>query len=325
MHAHVRHPRATWFPRIRTLIEGGRLLYQSSPIGFLIFCALGLAVTPASAIGCESVGSGCDGVIAFSSAHEGNPEIYLMHMDGTGLTRLSHRDNRDGYPACSPDGKKIAFYAYEDSTTWSINVMEIDGGNRTRLTNEAGARDAGPAWSSDGSSIAFTKGRNREYELWVMDADGGNQRRLADLEGFAPLWSPDGSQLAFSTYPQGEIFVANADGTSVRQLTENDEEDMWPSWSPDGARIVYMSGEEKHHQIWVMNVDGSGARRLTFNQYDDWRPRWSPDGSKIIFNSFRDDSVGLYVMNPDGTGERHVTPFSDYVMQVSWCSPAKQQ
>jgi TolB protein len=301
------------------------MLIRSSPVGAVVCSALALAVAPACGIGCNSPGGGCDGVIAFSSAHEGNPEVYLMHLDGTGLTRLTYFDNRDGYPACSPDGKKIAFYAYEDSTTRSINVMDIDGGNRTRLTNEAGARDSGPTWSSDGSSIAFSRERNGEYHLWVMDADGTNQRRLGDLEGLAPRWSPDGSLLAFSAYPQKEIFVANADGTSARRLTENDVEDMWPSWSPDGAQIAYMSGEQKHHQIWVMNADGSGARRLTFNQYDDWRPRWSPDGSKIVFNSFRNDIVGLYVMNPDGSGERHLTPFSDHAMQVSWCPRSQQR
>jgi len=294
------------------------MLIRSSTVGVLVCSALALVVAPASGIGCESSG-GCDGVVVFSSAHEGNPEIYLMHLDGTGLTRLTQRDNRDGYPVCSPDGMKIAFYAYEDSTPSSINVMDIDGGNRTRLTNEAGARDASPVWSSDGSSIAFTRVRNDKYNLWIMDADGGNQRPLAGLEGFAPQWSPDGSLLAFSTHPLGEIFVANADGTSVRKLTDNDVDDMWPSWSPDGAKIAYMSGEQKRHQIWVINADGSGAKQITFNQHDDWRPRWSPDGSKIVFNSFRDDTVGLYIMNPDGSEERHLTPFSDYVMQVSWC------
>lgn len=320
----------TWAPPVRNPLAtysyldcGVSLMNRPSQVGVVVCSAMALVVATASVFGCESSDDSCDGLIAFSSAHEGNPEIYLMHLDGSGLTRLTHRDDRDGYPACSPDGKKIAFYAYEESMTSSINVMDIDGRNRTRLTNEVGARDAGPTWSSDGSSIAFTRGRNEKFELWVMDPDGGHQRRIGDLGGFAPRWSPDGSLLAFSTYPRGEIFVANADGTSVRKLTENDVEDMWPSWSPDGQWIAYMSGEPKRHQLWVMKADGSGAKRLTFNQYDDWRPRWSPDGSKIVFNSFRDDTVGLYLISPDGSGERHLTPFSDYVMQVSWCPHSK--
>ena len=176
-------------------------LNRSSLVCVLVCSALVLVVTPSSGFGCEFAAGGCDGVIAFSSAHEGNPEVYLMHLDGSGLTRLTRRDDRDGYPACSPDGKMVAFYAYEDSTTWSINLMQIDGERRIRLTNEAGARDASPTWSMDGSSIAFTRGREGKYTLWVMDADGGNQRPLGDLEGFAPSWSPDGSLLAFSTYP----------------------------------------------------------------------------------------------------------------------------
>jgi len=263
--------------------------------------------------------SSCNGMIAFSSSHEGNPEIYLMKMDGSMLTRLTDNQNRDGYPAWSPDGTKIAFYAYEDSTTWSINVMDSNGENRTRLTGTAGVRDAAPVWSPDGTTIAFSRVRDDRYEIWVMDPDGGSQRRLGDFEGFAPQWSPDGSRLAFCTVPRGEIFIVAADGSSPRQLTDNEVDDMWPAWSPDGAAIAFMSGERDHHQIWLMNADGSGAKRLTNNGYDDWRPMWSPDGSKIAFLSFREGKAGIYLMNSDGTEERHLTPFSDYALQVAWC------
>jgi TolB protein len=258
-------------------------------------------------------------VIAFSSNHEGNPEIYVMNLDGTGLTRLTHRDLRDGYPAWSPDGSKIAFYAYENDTTLSINVMDSDGGNRVQLTYEDNVRHASPVWSRDGTMIAFSRIIEDSYQIWLVDADGGNPRRLGELVGFAPQWSPDGKWLAFGTMPPlGEIFVAGADGSNPRQLTDNEVNDMWPSWSPDGSKIAFMSGEMKHHQLWVMNIDGSEKTRLTHNAFDDWRPRWSPDGTRIAFNSFRGDRVGLFLMNADGSGERHLTPFTDHAMQVAW-------
>lgn len=293
---------------------------RCSSIAAVGFCALAIAIVPESGAA-ETPGksAACEGVIAFSSSHEGNPEIYVMNLDGSGLTRLTRRENRDGYPAWSPDGAKIAFYAYEDSTTWSINVMDGDGGNRTRLTGTDGVRDAAPVWSPDGSTIAFTRVHGERNEIWMMDPDGGNQRRLGEFEGFAPQWSPDGSKLAFCTIPRGEVFVVDADGSSPRQITFNTVDDMWPAWSPDGSRIAFMSGERDNHQIWVMNADGTGPERLTHNRFDDWRPMWSPDGSKIAFLSFRDGGAGVYLINADGSDERHLTPFSEYAMQVAWC------
>jgi TolB protein len=260
-------------------------------------------------------------VIAFSSRHEGNPEIYVMKLDGTGLTRLTDYENRDGYPAWSPDGSAIAFYAYEDATTWSIYRMDSAGRNRVRLTYEENVRHASPVWSPDGTTIAFSRMTESSAQIWLVDADGGNPRRLGELGGFAPQWSPDGKWIAFSTTPVGEIYVAGVDGSNPRQLTNSEADDMWPAWSPGGDKIAFMSGENNHHQIWVMRSDGSEKTRLTHNSFDDWRPIWSPDGGRIAFTSFREDIVGVFVMNADGTNERHLTPFTDYAMQVAWRPP----
>jgi TolB protein len=287
----------------------------------LIFVPLagcsGGAQVPAPPEGAAAGGGNAD-VIAFSSRHEGNPEIYVMNLDGTGLTRLTYNENRDGYPAWSPDGSKIAFYAYEDDTTWSINLMDSDGQNRVRLTYETNVRHASPVWSPDGTTIAFSRMSESSAQIWLVDADGGNPRRLGELEGFAPQWSPDGKWFAFCTTPVGEIHVAGADGSNPRQLTDNEVDDMWPAWSPDGSKIAFMSGENEHHQIWVMNFDGSEKTRLTNNSFDDWRPIWSPDGARIAFMSFRGDIAGVFLMGGDGGDERHLTPFSDYAMQVAW-------
>jgi len=174
--------------------------------------------------------------IAFSSNSNGNRDIYAMVIDGSGLRRLTTYDDDDGYPCWSPDGERIAFYAYHGTETWSIYTMRADGSERRRLTHREGAQDYAPQWSPDGQHIAFSSYDEGRDEIWVMNANGSNQRRLDGVAGSGPRWSPDGSRFTFASNHDGntDIYLMNVDGTDVQQLTFGEERDLWPSWSPDG-------------------------------------------------------------------------------------------
>jgi TolB protein len=124
-----------------------------------------------------------------------------------------------------------------------IYVMNADGTGQTRLTNKPAPDDC-PAWSPDGSKIAFGWSYEGSGEVYVMNADGTGQARLAEV-GLAepPTWSPDGSQIAFVSqrgFDTGllyepnarEIYVMNADGTGQTRLTNNEAKDESPRWSP---------------------------------------------------------------------------------------------
>jgi Tol biopolymer transport system component/tRNA A-37 threonylcarbamoyl transferase component Bud32 len=233
-------------------------------------------------------------------------------------------------PSPLPAAGRIAFYSNRDDVlTPTIYVMNADGSGQTRLTNRRGRS---PAWSPDGTHIAFER-VVRNDEIYVMNADGSGQTNMTNnpaSSDYGPAWSPDGLRIAFTSKRDGdaEIYVMNADGSGVTRLTNNPAHDCSPSWSPDGRRIAFHSDRDGDAEIYVMNADGSGLTRLTDNPADDWIPAWSPDGTRIAFESERDepdpDNCGLdcnweiYVMNADGSGQTRLTNNPAWDSSPAW-------
>jgi Tol biopolymer transport system component len=159
--------------------------------------------------------------------------------------------------------------------------------------------------------IAFVSDRDGNKEIYVMNSDGSNQRRLTDnpANDDNPGWSPDGQQIVFNTDRDGnmEIYAMGADGSNQRRLTTNTVNDLVPDWSPDGQHIVFASDRDGNMEIYVMDADGNNQRRLTNNGAFDFSPRWSPDGSQIVFESNFDGDVEIYAMDPQGASARQLT------------------
>ena len=190
-----------------------------------------------------------------------------------------------------------------------IYAIDVNASQEKRLTESPGL-DIFPAWSPDGARIAFTSGRDGNWELYVMDSGGARQRRLTrtpeEDEGVL-AWSPDGEKIAYVTDPinDPQIHLMNADGTGHGWLVDGN----WPTWSPDGERIaitVYPTGAE---QLAVINAQGTQQHRLTgrfLATGPNSEAAWSPDGKRIAFVSGKDDE-NIYVMNSDGSERTRLT------------------
>ena len=151
------------------------------------------------------------------------------------------------------------------------------------------ADDVRPAWSPNGQQIVFHSYRDdaRRPEIYVMDADGSDQRRLTHHPGTDAYadWSPDGSQIAFTSSRNHDenhalnIFVMDADGNNVRQVT-NVGFAQRPKWSPDGQWILFMEGD-----IFAIRPDGTDLWQVSQPKPETWMHLggWSPDGKQILY------------------------------------------
>ena len=161
----------------------------------------------------------------------------------------------------------------------------------------------------------FTSVRDGDLEIYTMNADGSDVRRLTNTPGYdgGAWWSPDGKRIVYrANHPTDsvelrayrdllaqrlvrparvELFVMNADGSDQRQITRLGGANFGPSWTPDGKRIIfssnYLAPRSGNFDLFLVNADGTGLERITFDESFDGFPMFSPDGTKVVWASNR--------------------------------------
>ena len=226
----------------------------------------------------------------------------------------------------SSSGTETIAFVSDRADNFDIYLMGDDGGGLRRLTATP-TDESSPAWSPDGSRIAFAADSGYQQlqgtgafasldeentDIYAISADGTGAQRLTAQTGdierkfcddqVDPAWSPDGKKIAFASNHPGnfEIYVMNANGSGWLRLTRSRAADQAPAWSPDGRRIAYASslpgGAPRwsapggHSEIHVMNADGSGRRRLARN----------PRGNETSFGCANPAPTPRPAWSPDG-------------------------
>jgi Tol biopolymer transport system component len=158
-------------------------------------------------------------------------------------------------PSIHPKGDRICF-AIPTANGQEIASVGRDGKDRKTLTS--GGINNWPAYSPDGKHIAFCSSRDGDFDLYVMNADGTNVKRVVKLEGMQarPCWSPDGKRLAFTWNRDGnyDIHAVNLDGTDLVRLTDHAERDDYPTWHPDGKSIAFVGERNGKFDLYSITV-----------------------------------------------------------------------
>jgi Tol biopolymer transport system component len=291
---------------------------------------------------------GGGGQIAFVTDREDGRtlQVWLMNPDGSNPRQLTFGPGDKTQPRWSPDGTRLLYAAPggQDASGNALGldvwVINLDGSGATDLTNNVGD-ETDPAWSPDGSRIAFTSDRiNKLNQVFISTiaceptpASCKADKPFNLSAGFAvessPAWSPDGSTIAVSASingARGRIYMREPKPAEPTKFDRRDQiigaDDL--VWSPDGQLLAFTWRQPTMNEVWVVKIADRGATptRLT-ESLGNKEPSFSPDGKWIVFTSTRDQNPEVYIMAIGGSGQQNLTNDTGRDMQPAWQPPLK--
>ena len=195
---------------------------------------------------------------------------------------------------------RIAYVLKQGAARYELQIADADGYNpQSALVSREPI--ISPAWSPDGTRLAYVSFEARKPVIYVHRINTGQRVPVANFKGSnsAPAWSPDGRQLAITLTRDGnsQVYLINADGSSARRFTHSDGIDTEPEFAPDGQSIYFTSDRGGGPQIYRMPIGGGDAQRITFKGDYNISPRISPDGKTLAYIGRRGGRFGVHVLD----------------------------
>jgi Tol biopolymer transport system component len=283
---------------------------RKSPGGVVASAAVTVTVVPT-------------GSLVFATNRDGAYALYAMHTDGREPRRLTSGPGAVRQPSLRAGG---ALLYVAEGGTGQATVRQLDAGGGPATDLFAG-RD--PAWSPDGSRLAFAASQEGLSQVFVA-VEGGAPEPVTAEEVYAgqPAWSPDGAYLAYVAERDGnaDIWLVALDATPAgppRRLTDDPATDWAPAWSPDGTRLAFVSDRGGSHQVYVMRADGAQVEALTAFARGAESPAWSPDGFWLALVAYTGDGAGvdareIYLLRIDGRDPVRLTHDSFDDTEPAW-------
>lgn len=172
------------------------------------------------------------------------------------------------------------------------------------------------------SQIAFVSNRDGAKEIYLMDYDGANQRRITRHNNLSlsPDWSSDNERLVYTSFSQtgSDLYIINRRGGGRLKISTGVGLNTSPTFSPDGREIAFVGSVRGNPDIYLIRDDGTNLRRLTSSNSIESTPSWSPTGRQIAFTSSRNGTPQIYVMDAEGTNVRRISFDGDWNDDAVW-------
>jgi TolB protein len=277
------------------------------------------------------LGGGINGIaethIFYISSKTGTKEVWEMDYDGQGAQQVTHLGSISLSPHVSPDNSRIAFSSLGKGG-WSVRMYSLVL-NRLVAFQSPGGTTQSPAWSADGTKLAYSSSVYGDTQIFIGNADGAGPHAVTSFRGpnVSPCFNPKtGSQIAWAggrtSLPQ--IYIADNDGGNVQRMTDGGYATS-PSWSSNGQFLAfawdrqYGPGAPGGRDIYIMDIASKRWTQLTHDAGSNDFPSWAPDGRHIVFEREINHRTDVWSMLADGTQQQQLTHSgNNFMPNWSW-------